>query len=81
MQLDPDLQKKQLKYQFSSMLILQKLMQFDTLKIVNINYATNDYLDQNRDLKIFNEEYAKEPLLNPIITYTDMGKFLSNSSQ
>ena len=36
---------------------------------VAINYATNDYLDQYRDIKLFYEEYAEEPLLKPFRTY------------
>ena len=40
----------------------------------NIDYATNDKLDQNGDLKTFFEEYAKETLLKPFITYTAMKK-------
>ena len=38
----------------------------------NLNYAINDYLHQYRDIKIFSEEYAKEPLMIPHIRYTDM---------
>ena len=39
---------------------------------VDINYATNGYLDQYRDPKLFYEGYVEEPLLKPFITYTDM---------
>ena len=41
---------------------------------LNIIYATKDYLDQYRDLNLFYEEYAKELLLKPCITYTVMKK-------
>ena len=36
------------------------------------NYAENDYIDQNRDLKIFYKEYVGEELLSPFVSYTDM---------
>ena len=42
------------------------------IDVVSTDYASNDYLDQNRDLKIFYEEYVAEELLNPYISYTDM---------
>ena len=39
---------------------------------VNIDYASNDYLDQYRDPSLFYKEYNEEELLNPFISYTDM---------
>ena len=36
------------------------------------NYAENDYIDQNRDLKLFYKEHVGEELLEPFISYTDM---------
>ena len=36
------------------------------------DYDLNDYLDQYKDLKLFYKEYVGEPLLNPLISYTDM---------
>ena len=36
------------------------------------NFTENDYLDQYRDLKSFQEEYVGEQLMNPFISYTDM---------
>ena len=35
-------------------------------------YASNDYVDQFRDLEILYKEYAGEELLCPFISYTDM---------
>ena len=32
----------------------------------NIIYGTNDYLDQNRDLKLFYDEYGKNHNLNSL---------------
>ena len=37
-----------------------------------INYEENDYIEQNKDLKLFFKEYIGEPLLNPFISYPDM---------
>ena len=39
---------------------------------VSINYTENDYIDQNRDLKLFFHENIGEPILNPLISYPDM---------
>ena len=39
---------------------------------VSINYIEKDYKDQYRDLKLFFKEYIGEPILNPLISYTDM---------
>ena len=39
---------------------------------VSIDYASNDYLDQYRRLKIFYKEYVREELLSIFISYTDM---------
>ena len=36
------------------------------------DYASNDYLDQYRNLKLFHNGYLGEELLNPFISYTDM---------
>ena len=36
------------------------------------NYNENDYIDQNRDLKLIYKEYIGEELLTPFISYTDM---------
>ena len=39
---------------------------------VLINYEENDFIQQYKDLKIFWKEYIGEPILNPLISYTDM---------
>ena len=39
---------------------------------VSINYASIDYLDQYRDLKMFYEEYIGKELLSPSVNYIDM---------
>ena len=39
---------------------------------VSIEYASNDYVDQYRDLEFFYEDYVGEELLNPFMSYTDM---------
>ena len=36
------------------------------------NYEQNDYIEQNKDLKIFFREYIGEPILNPLETSPDM---------
>ena len=36
------------------------------------NYEENDYIQQYKDLKLFYREYIGEPILNPLISYTDM---------
>ena len=41
---------------------------------VNFDYASIDYLDQYRDLKLFYEEYVGEELLNPFISFTVIRK-------
>ena len=38
------------------------------------DFATNDYLDQYRDVMLFYKEYVGEELLSPFIIYTDMKK-------
>ena len=40
----------------------------------SLNYAANDYFEQNDDLKRFYEEYAKQPPLKPIITHPEIMK-------
>ena len=40
-----------------------------------MDYETNNYLDQYRDLKLFYREYVGEPLLSPFINYPDMKNF------
>ena len=39
---------------------------------VSIDYASNDYNNHNRDLKLFYRESVGEELLNLFISYTDM---------
>ena len=39
---------------------------------VLIHYEENDYIQQYKDLKLFWKEYIGEPILNPLISYTDM---------
>ena len=39
---------------------------------VLINYEENDYIQQYKDLKLFWKEYIGEPILNLLISYTDM---------
>ena len=36
------------------------------------NHEENDYIQQYRGLKVFFREYIGEPILNPLISYTDM---------
>ena len=36
------------------------------------NYGENDYIDQNRDLKLFYKEYVGEEILSPFVSYTDL---------
>ena len=36
------------------------------------NYEENDYIEQNKDLKIFFKEYIGEELMTPFSSYTDM---------
>ena len=36
------------------------------------NFSENDYLDQYRELKSFDQEYVGEQLMNPFVSYTDM---------
>ena len=36
------------------------------------NFEENDYIQQYKDLKLFHREYIGEPILNPLISYTDM---------
>ena len=39
---------------------------------VLINYEENDYIQQNKDLKLFSREYVGEPILNPFISNLDL---------
>ena len=39
---------------------------------VLINYEENDYIQKKKDLKMFFHEYIGEPLLQPLISYSDM---------
>ena len=39
---------------------------------VSIDYASHDYVDQYKDLKIFYKEYLGEQLLNAFTNYADM---------
>ena len=39
---------------------------------VSIEYSSNDYIDQYRDLKLFYKENVGEKVFNPFISYTDM---------
>ena len=39
---------------------------------VLINYEENDYIQQYKDLKLFWKEYIGEPILNALISHTDM---------
>ena len=41
---------------------------------VRIDYASNDSLDQHRDLKLFYKKFVGEELLNLFMSYTDMKK-------
>ena len=38
----------------------------------NVDYGSNDYVDQYRDLKLFYGDYAGEEILSPFISYPDM---------
>ena len=37
-----------------------------------MNYEQKDYIEQNRDLKLFLKEYIGEVLMTPLLSYTDM---------
>ena len=39
---------------------------------VLINFEENDFIQKNKDLKLFFKEYIGEPILNPLISYLDM---------
>ena len=36
-----------------------------------MNYEENDYIEQNKDLKLFFKENIGEPILNPFISYPE----------
>ena len=61
---------------FDNMDIRKYYVEIDSLRYprdsVLINYEENDYIQQCRDLKLFWKEYVGEPILNPLISYTDM---------
>ena len=42
---------------------------------VNVVYRTKNYLDQNRDLRLFYKEYVGVRSLSPLVTYPDTSKF------
>ena len=65
------------KFAVSDNLIVRKyLVDIDGIRYprdgVSIDYAKNDYLDQDRDLKLFHNEYLGERLIQSFIIYTDM---------
>ena len=37
-----------------------------------MDYEQNDYIEQNKDLKLFFKEYIGEQLMSPFISYPDM---------
>ena len=39
---------------------------------VLVNYEQNDFIEQNKDLKLFFKEYFGEELMSPFISYPDM---------
>ena len=43
--------------------------------LVNVDYNTNNYLDQKRDRKIFYREYTGEPFLGLFVICPDIEKF------
>ena len=45
-----------------------------TKDAVLTNFPENDYLDQNRDLKLFYKENIGEILMNPFISYNGKKK-------
>ena len=45
-----------------------------TIGSIGIKCAADDSLDQYGDLKLFFKVYAKEPLMKPFMTSTDMKK-------
>ena len=55
--------------------MLKSILFETTEDSLSINFPTNDYLDQYRDLTLLCQEYAKEPQLKPFIKYTDMKNF------
>ena len=46
-----------------------------TRESVNVDYNTNKYLDQYRDLKLFYEEHVGEPLLGSYTAHLDIKNF------
>ena len=44
---------------------------------IGANHSENNYLDQNRDFKLFYKEYNGESLLNPFISHLDIKPFYS----
>ena len=61
---------------FDNLNFCKYLVEIDSLRYPRdsllINYKQNDYIQQNKDLKLFFKEYIGEPLLSPFITYPDM---------
>ena len=39
---------------------------------VLVNYDKKDYIQQNKDSKLFYREYIDEPIFNPPVSYSDM---------
>ena len=39
-----------------------------------MKYEENDYIEQQKDIKLFLEEYIGEPILNRLISYPDLKK-------
>ena len=37
-----------------------------------VNYEQNNYLEQNKDFKLFYEEYVGEEMLSPTVTHDKM---------
>ena len=40
--------------------------------ISTMDYDENDYIEEYKDFKLFFREYTGEPILNPLISYSDM---------
>ena len=61
---------------FDSMDLRKYCVEIDGLRYprdsVLVNYEDNDYIQPYKDLKLFCKEYIGEPILNPLISYTEM---------
>ena len=61
---------------FDNLNVRKHFVEIDSIQYprdcVLTNYNENEYIDQNKDLKLFYKEYVGEELLNPFVSYPDM---------